>query len=211
MKDINGVIIGVGDPVIFIMELEGGVSLEHGKVTEIKERENIVNILADGDTEDWKSFCVSPDCITVKTAAPVYSLSSALSGVIQDAKVVHKRRVKINPIAKHYEKPGEEPYIKYSCPVCHNAGNKNISITEGIPNCPLCGVSLNWDRELQVGDRVVITFQHSSKQALEAGSICQITKIMKSQTEASCKLCSETDGRTFWYKTDNFSILEGDE
>ena len=71
-----------------------------------------------------------------------------MNGVIRNSNIAHKRTVKVNPIPRHYEKPGEEPYIKWNCPVCTALGN-HVSITEGIESCPLCGVSLNWDRPVK--------------------------------------------------------------
>lgn len=78
-----------------------------------------------------------------------------LSGIIVNSNKVHKRKVSVNPIARHYEEPGEEPYIKYSCPVCAAVGNYG-QVTEGTPNCMLCGVSLNWDRKPEMGDTVIL-------------------------------------------------------
>lgn len=46
---------------------------------------------------------------------------------------------------KHiYEKTGEEPYIKYSCPICDAIGNLH-QVIKGDKNCPLCGVNLDWE------------------------------------------------------------------
>ena len=45
------------------------------------------------------------------------------------------------PIAHHYEEVGEKPYIKYSCPKCHN----KHQLMKNIGNyCPYCGQRLDW-------------------------------------------------------------------
>lgn len=80
---------------------------------------------------------------------------------IYPAKVVHKQRVALRPNEHHYEKEGEEPYIKYSCQLCEKlseevrdvsfedeAGNDTkfirFSFAEGTPNCPCCGINIDW-------------------------------------------------------------------
>lgn len=79
-----------------------------------------------------------------------------MTGIIISSAYVHRKHAKVNPIPHHYEEPGEKPYIKWHCPVCTMLGNRKISIPEKIPDCPLCGVHLNWDRKPEVGDRVLI-------------------------------------------------------
>ena len=73
-----------------------------------------------------------------------------MTGIIISSAYVHRKHAKVNPIPHHYEEPGEKPYIKWHCPVCTMLGNRKISIPEKIPDCPLCGVHLNWDRKGEV-------------------------------------------------------------
>lgn len=76
-----------------------------------------------------------------------------MNGMIKDARLACRRAVKVNPIKKHYEEPGEAPYIKYACPVCTAVGNTGVQLADGVPSCPLCGVNLNW-KEPGPGDRI---------------------------------------------------------
>lgn len=85
----------------------------------------------------------------------------SISGVIRDSAFAYKRKVKVNPIERIYEDKGEKPYRKYNCPICCAVGNGNIGITEGIENCPLCGVALNWGRKPELGDMVILTGRKS--------------------------------------------------
>lgn len=80
------------------------------------------------------------------------------------SKMVHKQKVKLRPIEHHYESEGEEPYIKYGCQICETlakevegiplyADDENdergkfvrFSFPEGTPNCPCCGINIDWD------------------------------------------------------------------
>lgn len=70
---------------------------------------------------------------------------------------VYRQRIKFKPIECHYEDEGEPPYIKYDCPICHEAsknckdkfeGDKKFvrcSIPYGTLQCPICGVNLIWE------------------------------------------------------------------
>lgn len=81
------------------------------------------------------------------------------------AKVVYKQKVKVKPIAHHYENEGEPPYIKYGCPICEQiaeqAKTKQIytndeddtqgkfirfSFPEKTENCPCCGINFDWNK-----------------------------------------------------------------
>lgn len=76
---------------------------------------------------------------------------------IEPAKTVNKQRVSLRPNEHRYEEEGEEPYIKYTCQICEqlarevrgykfDEGNFTLmSFPEGTPNCPCCGIRLNWN------------------------------------------------------------------
>lgn len=68
---------------------------------------------------------------------------TAIDGVVKDAGAAYMRTTSVKPIEHHYEEPGEEPYIKYSCPVCEAVGNIH-QVTPGEEKCRLCGVNLIW-------------------------------------------------------------------
>lgn len=134
-----------------------------------------------------------------------------MNGIITNADTCHKRKVAVNPITKHYEDPGETPYVKYSCPVCSAVGNSNISITEGSPRCPLCGVALNWDREPELGDTVVILTELADKyfaSIFPKGTTGTITSIMPSCS--SPYRITNTYNKMAWFPGDAFSVLEED-
>lgn len=56
-------------------------------------------------------------------------------------------RVSVKPIAHHYEDKGEEPYIKYSCPVCDEFGARH-ALDFGESHCPICNVYLFWGYDI---------------------------------------------------------------
>lgn len=76
---------------------------------------------------------------------------------VTGAEFVFQQRVAVKPIARHYEKPGEAPYIKWGCPICDGLVSKYahyeevftkfspFSFAEGTSNCPVCGINLEWD------------------------------------------------------------------
>jgi hypothetical protein len=75
---------------------------------------------------------------------------------IEPAQKVFKQKVRVRPIAHHYEKKGEPKYIKWSCPICEKIAEgfpnfpddvtfKNHSVSEGTEQCPICGINFNWD------------------------------------------------------------------
>lgn len=135
-----------------------------------------------------------------------------MNGVIYDAKVAHKRKVKVNPIAHHYEKPGEQPYIKYNCPVCDAVGNKHISVPHGTSHCPLCGVALNWDRKPEIGDTVTMLATKLTESIFPKGDICVITEC---GSDGSFYLEQQADHLSYsvdgYHLADTFSILEESE
>lgn len=141
-----------------------------------------------------------------------------MNGVIKDSPLCYKRKVKVNPIARHYENLGEQPYIKYSCPVCDAVGNRPFSITEGTENCPLCGVALNWNRKPEVGDAVVITNAHpdgeDDPQDFPLGAICIITedhhtdRFYEYPYRLKLEAVSDEDAIYWFYPESAFSILE---
>lgn len=91
----------------------------------------------------------------------------------------NKARTKIVPIARHYEENGETPYIKYSCPVCEAAGNHHLSFPKGTPDCPFCGVHLEWEDEIQEGDKVMVIAKRPEvngyrQKEFPIGTICTV-------------------------------------
>lgn len=80
-----------------------------------------------------------------------------MHGIIQNHNHVHKRTVAVTPIVHSYHAPGETPYQKFNCPVCNALGNTKIGLPHGVKQCPLCGVHLEWVRQPQVGDEIIIT------------------------------------------------------
>lgn len=87
------------------------------------------------------------------------------------AKTVHKQRVKLRPNEHHYEKEGEEPYIKYSCQICEQIAKTvkdipiysddedddggrfiNFSFPKGTKQCPCCGVNIDWNYKYKTGE-----------------------------------------------------------
>lgn len=82
---------------------------------------------------------------------------------VMPAEVVYKQRVKLKPIAHHYEKPGEKPYIKWGCPICEAIARDygpdedgetfdKFSFVKGISNCPCCGVNFAWEEDSKLKD-----------------------------------------------------------
>lgn len=49
------------------------------------------------------------------------------------------------PEEKYYEEIGEEPYIKYICPICNYIFKQQVNI--GSKNCNCCGVNLYWEEK----------------------------------------------------------------
>lgn len=68
---------------------------------------------------------------------------TAIDGKIAEAEYAYQKTSYVYPVEHHYEEPGEEPYVKYSCPVCEAIGNLH-QVTPGEKNCSLCGVNLDW-------------------------------------------------------------------
>lgn len=123
-----------------------------------------------------------------------------MNGIIVNAKHVHGKHAKVNPIPHHYEGPGEKPYIKWHCPVCETLGNIRVSIPEGIPDCPLCGVHLNWTVKPQVGDLILTLPDHI------AGQIISIdpTGTMPYQVKLD-------NGMPRWMDADGFTLFTSEE
>ena len=67
-----------------------------------------------------------------------------IRGYVVKSDQVCRRRVAVCPIVHQCKDAGEE--AKYGCPVCETLGNGH-SISQGIGNCPLCGVNLRWEGE----------------------------------------------------------------
>lgn len=68
---------------------------------------------------------------------------TVIDGRVTEAEYAYQRITYAHPLERHYEKPGETPYIKYCCPVCEALGNPHQVIPDQ-DNCSLCNVSLNW-------------------------------------------------------------------
>lgn len=79
--------------------------------------------------------------IEVLAYAPV---AEVIQGKITEAKHAYHRTTYVKPVEHHYENAGDEPYIKYGCPVCELLGHHH-QITKGTKNCPLCNVNLLWE------------------------------------------------------------------
>ena len=91
----------------------------------------------------------------------------------------NKARTKIVPIERHYEEDGKTPYIKYSCPVCEAAGNHHLSFPEGTPDCPFCGVHLEWEDTISEGDKVMVIMERPKEngyrqEGFPVGTICTV-------------------------------------
>ena len=69
-----------------------------------------------------------------------------------------RQKVKLRPIERHYEKENESEKIKYSCQLCESLSReypnkvldednqfKNFSFPKGTPQCPCCGINIDWD------------------------------------------------------------------
>lgn len=123
-----------------------------------------------------------------------------MNGIIVNAKHVHGKHAKVNPIPHHYEGPGEKPYIKWHCPVCEALGNTRVSIPENIPDCSLCGVHLNWEVKPQVGSLILTLPDHI------AGHIIEIDP-----KAAMSYLAKLDDGTTRWMNTDGFTLFVTEE
>lgn len=68
---------------------------------------------------------------------------TVITGVVTKVEFSHRRFTRVKPSEHHYEELGEQPYLKYSCPVCEALGN----LHQVLPiehNCQLCGVYLYW-------------------------------------------------------------------
>lgn len=69
---------------------------------------------------------------------------TGINGRVTEAEYVYQRIVYVRPLERHYEEPGETPYIKYCCPVCEALGNPH-QVVLNQDNCSLCNVNLNWE------------------------------------------------------------------
>lgn len=143
-----------------------------------------------------------------------------MNGIILNANIAHRRKVRVNPIPRHYEELGEKPYIKYNCPVCDAIGNTKISIPEGILYCPLCNVALNWDRKPEIGDTVVIRVSNPSEDknkegVFEVGTHCVVVEDHSDDRmyEYPYRLREKgkENGPKWFYPSEAFSILERED
>lgn len=103
----------------------------------------------DADKFKWQVAAMTiKDNLPVEKANAMLKLidmqSTVINGKVTNAEYAYQRITYIHPAEHHYEEPGEEPYIKYGCPVCEAIGNRH-SVTQGEKTCPLCGVNLSWE------------------------------------------------------------------
>ena len=97
-------------------------------------------------------------------------------------------------------------------------GNVRIGITKGTPNCPLCGVALNWGRRPKAGDKVLITDPNPdygpSERSLDQNEMAVITEDHTGdrQYPYPYKVQGLFSKRERFYPEDAFTLLveEGD-
>ena len=97
-----------------------------------------------------------------------------MTGTLINSIYAYRKYAKVNPVPHHYEEPGEPPYVKWHCPVCAMLGNRKTSIPKNIPDCPLCGVHLNWDRKPEIGDQVLIVDSERKGIIQKSGNPCTV-------------------------------------
>lgn len=100
--------------------------------------------LIDADKVDFNEVFVGASDFARETREAAKRLidmqPTVINGKVTNAEHAYQRITYVHPTKHHYEEPGEEPYIKYSCPVCEAVGNR-LSITQEEKTCPLCGVN----------------------------------------------------------------------
>lgn len=85
-------------------------------------------------------------------------MSSNVLFEVHGGKYVHNQKVSLRPIEHHYEEDGEPENIKYSCQLCENLSKsypnkemdddeqfKRFSFPKGTPQCPCCGINIEWN------------------------------------------------------------------
>lgn len=117
----------------------------------------------------------------------------------------NKARTKIVPIARHYEENGEIPYIKYSCPVCEAAGNHHLSFPKGTPDCPFCGVHLEWEDEIQEGDKVMVIKNVYQQDGFPVGTICTVRRCLDDPSSPYPYLLVDANQKGYFYAREMFS------
>lgn len=104
--------------------------------------------LIDADKVDFNEVFVGASDFARETRESAQRLidmqPTAIQGEVKEAEHCYQRIAHVRPTERHYEEPGEEPYIKYGCPVCEALGNIH-QVTPGEKNCPLCSVNLSWE------------------------------------------------------------------
>ena len=126
----------------------------------------------------------------------------------------NKARRKIVPLARHYEENGETPYIKYSCPICEAAGNHHLSFPKGTPDCPFCGVHLEWEEEIQEGDTVIVLVKRSKENGFEEegfpiGTICTVRGYLENSSHPYLYYLRDREGKGHFYAREMFSRVMG--
>lgn len=85
-------------------------------------------------------------------------MSSNVLFKVHGGKYVHNQKVSLRPIEHHYEEDGEPENIKYSCQLCESLSKqypnkvmdddeqfKRFSFPKGTPQCPCCGINIEWN------------------------------------------------------------------
>ena len=62
--------------------------------------------------------------------------------IFRKGNLLHQSKISVKPVIHYYEADG---YKKYTCPICDNVGC-NHKISEGEPNCPICGINFEWGK-----------------------------------------------------------------
>ena len=106
--------------------------------------------LIDSDKIDFNEVFIGQSDFATDTRNAAKELidiqQTVITGNVKESKIVCHKTTAVKPIEHHYEDQGEEPYIKYSCPVCQALGNLH-QVTRGDKNCPLCNVNLCWETD----------------------------------------------------------------
>lgn len=126
--------------------------------------------------------------------------NKALFGTVWEGKACHAR-VKIRPVSHRYEDPyTEEPYMKYTCPVCALVGGSRVGIPEGSVNCPICGVALDWGMEepIREGDKVLLLSDHR---------YYQVGKVAQNQYGPGALYVLTNEDTTGTYTREAFSLV----
>lgn len=93
--------------------------------------------------------------------------------IFTKGKLLHQSKISVKPVIHYYE---EDDYKKYTCPICDNVGC-NHQISEGEPNCPICGINFEWrDKCLSCGEEILIGTVYCKSCAEEAKELEDLEK-----------------------------------